>query len=238
MTGTMFAGTRYPLELYFEALRLMLLSRSSLSSNEIADHLEITQRAAFRIQTRIRQEFLREESFTKLSGVLEADETYMDIKIGKETKAGRGANKLKVLGIVERRGRAVTRIVDNVRGETINRFISESISYPKQSVLVTDNFSSYSQVHKIVAHYAMARKEKRFKGSIHTNTIEGFWRHLKKSINGTHHHYSEYNAPLYLAEATYKYNRRYEDKSKVFQDFLTHSLRVGEMKNTRNKIKV
>ena len=230
LSGTMFAGTRYPLELYFEAIRLMLLSRSSLSSNEMAEHLEVTQRAAYRIQTRIRQEFLREESFTQLSGILEADETYMDIKIGKVNKQGRGADKLKVLGIVERRGKAITRIVEDVKAETINRFIRESIRDGADAALVTDNFSSYSQVRKIVVHYVMTRKHKhkRFKDGIHTNTIEGFWRHLKKSIHGTHHHYSEINAPLYLAEATYKYNRRYANKKRVFHDFLSHSLRVGE----------
>lgn len=229
LSGTMFAGTRYPLEDYFEALRLMLISRSSLSSNEMADHLGVTQRAAYRIQSRIRQEFLREESFTKLSGVLEADETYMDIKIGKVAKAGRGADKLKVLGIVERRGKAVVRIVNDVSGATIRRFISESIN-PDSSVLITDNFKSYSRVNEIVPHHVITRKQSKFNGGVHTNTIEGFWLHLKRAFRGIHLHYSEDNAPLYLAEATYKYNRRYKNKYKVFHDFLVHSLRVSEMK--------
>ncbi len=232
LSGTLFAGTGYPLELWFEAIRQMLISRSSLSSNEMAEHLGITQRAAYSIQMRIRQEFLKEEywslEFKKLSGILEADETYLDIKIGKETKQGRGANKLKLLGIVEREGRVATRIVSDVSGRTIRRFIEESIN-PKGSTLITDNFKSYSRVNEIVNHRIMTRKDKGFTNGIHTNTIEGFWRLMKKALKGTHHHYSEDNAPYYLAEYCYKYNHRFYNRDRVFYNFLCHSLTAYEL---------
>ena len=179
LSGTMFQGTSYSLEIWFEAIRLMLLSQSSLSSNDMARHLGLTQRAAYSIQMRIREEFLNGLFFSpmeeKLSGILEADETYLDIKIGKENKQGRGANKLKILGVVERGGRVITRIVSNVRGSTINRFIEDSVN-PEGSKLITDNFKSYSQVRDIVEHRIMTRKDKRFTNGIHTNTIECFWR--------------------------------------------------------------
>ena len=43
-------------------------------------------------------------------------------------------------------------------------------------------------------------------GDVHTNTIEGFWAHLKRAWYGQHHHYSKSYMPLYIAEACWKYN--------------------------------
>lgn len=42
----------------------------------------------------------------------------------------------------------------------------------------------------------------------HTNTIEGFWGLLKRAWYGQHHHYRRQYSPLYVAEATWKYNHR------------------------------
>ena len=228
VSGTLFQWSRYPLEIWFNAINLMLRSKNSLSSNQMADLLDISQRGAYRMQMKIREEFLKEESETRLNGILEADETYLNIKIGKRRKRGRGANKLKILGVVERDGQVVVRVVDDVKGETINNFIEESIK-PEGSLLITDNFKSYSEVHKIVDHEVITRKGKVFTNGIHTNTIEGFWYQLKKSLYGTHNHYSESKASLYLAEICYKYNHRGYSKEKVFYSFLCHSLRAYEL---------
>ncbi|MDE2103117.1 MAG: transposase, partial [Patescibacteria group bacterium] len=50
-------------------------------------------------------------------------------------------------------------------------------------------------------------------GIVHTNTIEGFWAHVKRAWYGQHHHYSARYMPLYIAEACYKYNKRREKDS-------------------------
>ena len=232
LSGTLFQGTQLPLEIWFEAIRQMLISRSSLSSNEMADQLGVSQKVAYSLQMRIRTEFLQEEfwetELKKLSGILEADETYLDVKIGKENKQGRGANKLKVLGVVQRDGRVVTRIVDDVTSKTINEFISWSANL-EESLLITDKWRGYNKVEDIMKHKFVNRKGKRFENGIHTNTIEGFWQLLKKSLKGTHHHYSEFNARYYIAEYCYKYNHRFFEKEKVFYSFLCHSLGSYEL---------
>ena len=45
-------------------------------------------------------------------------------------------------------------------------------------------------------------------GIHHTNSIEGFWSQLKRSINGTHVHVSRKHLPKYLGEFEYRYNMR------------------------------
>ena len=45
-------------------------------------------------------------------------------------------------------------------------------------------------------------------GAVHTQTIEGFWSMLKRSIVGIHHNVSRKYLPLYVAERSFVYNQR------------------------------
>ena len=46
------------------------------------------------------------------------------------------------------------------------------------------------------------------RGIVHTNTAEGYFSQLKRSIDGTHHHVSERHLDRYLAEFDYRYTMR------------------------------
>jgi hypothetical protein len=46
------------------------------------------------------------------------------------------------------------------------------------------------------------------RGAVHTNTIEGFWSMLKRSIIGIHHNVSRKYLPLYVGERAFVYNHR------------------------------
>ena len=45
-------------------------------------------------------------------------------------------------------------------------------------------------------------------GAVHTNTIEGFWSLVKRSVVGTFHKVSHKYLPLYVAEFQFRYNNR------------------------------
>ena len=44
----------------------------------------------------------------------------------------------------------------------------------------------------------------------HTNSIEGFWSLLKRSINGTHVHVSRNHLAKYLVEFEFRWNLRHD----------------------------
>jgi hypothetical protein len=46
------------------------------------------------------------------------------------------------------------------------------------------------------------------RGKAHTNTAEGFFSQLKRSIDGTFHHVSSKHLHRYLSEFDYRYNTR------------------------------
>jgi len=46
------------------------------------------------------------------------------------------------------------------------------------------------------------------RGNITTNTVEGFFSQLKRSIDGTHHHVTRDHLQRYLSEFDYRYSTR------------------------------
>ncbi len=48
------------------------------------------------------------------------------------------------------------------------------------------------------------------RGEFHTNTVEGFFSQLKRSLDGTYHHVSARHLHRYLTEFDFRYNRRKE----------------------------
>ena len=56
-------------------------------------------------------------------------------------------------------------------------------------------------------------------GTIHTNTIEGFWSLVKRGLGGTHHAVSAKYLQGYLNEYAWRYNRR-KDRRAMFEQLL------------------
>lgn len=54
---------------------------------------------------------------------------------------------------------------------------------------------------------------------IHTNSIEGFWSHLKRGINGIYIWASKKHIDKYLLEFSYRYNKRHLDDFARFGNF-------------------
>jgi hypothetical protein len=44
--------------------------------------------------------------------------------------------------------------------------------------------------------------------TVHTNTVEGFFSLVKRSVYGTYHHWGKEHLHRYLAEIEFRYNRR------------------------------
>jgi hypothetical protein len=57
-------------------------------------------------------------------------------------------------------------------------------------------------------------------GDGHTNSIEGVWALIKRQIDGIHHWVSSKHLDRYLAEATWRYNRRGVKDSNRISEFL------------------
>ena len=238
LSNTLFEGTKVALVKWFAAIKLMLDAKKSISSYQLARDLDLNDKTAWYMQTRIRVEMRRQESCGGLlRGIVEVDETFVGGRAkrqpDKELRTKRGVDKMTYLGAIEREGRVVVRIADGVtkpRDSKLKDLIPEFVKgvVDKSDVkLVSDGFTAYNPLGEVMPHYTAKHKESEPLTTdieVHTNTIEGFWTWIKRAWYGTHHRYTRKYAPLYIAEASFKYNNR--EDSAIFQNFIQRSLPI------------
>lgn len=226
--GTVFHGTKIPLQKWFLAICLIGNAKKSLSSHQLARDLELNQKTAWYLMTRVRSEMAKKGG-ALLHGIIEADETYIGGKPRKHgkykdkepAKRGRGTKKTPVIGAVERGGKVVAKVADGLTGRKILEFIRSAVNM-RESELITDEYKAYNLVGQHMKHAIVNHKDGQFvDGDKHTNTIEGFWSLLKRAWYGSHHQYSTAYTPLYVAEGCYKYNYRNDD---IFNKFVNESM--------------
>ncbi len=225
---TVFHGTKIGLQKWFLAISLIMNAKKSLSSYQLSRDLELNQKTAWYIMTRIRAEMAKDR--VVLQGIIEADETYIGGKPRKANKKvdrkpakrGRGTEKTAILGAVERGGKVVARMAKELTGRAILGFIQNVVNM-KDSTLMTDEYRAYLSLGHKMQHYIINHQEQYVEGDVHTNTIEGFWSLLKRAWYGSHHHYQTEYIPLYVAEACYKYN--YRSVNSIFDKFVNESMR-------------
>lgn len=210
--GTPFHRTRTPLRDWFFVMFQFCATRSGVAAKEVERQIGVTYKTAWRMRHQIRAYMGIVDGDAAIGGegtIVECDETYIG---GVHTggKRGRGAEgKAIVLGMLERDGDVMTRVVPNVRRASLTPHIEAHVA--KGGEVHTDELASYNglhlkgYIHKTVNHGA---GEYVGFGGASVNAMEGFWRHLKASINGTHIHVSPQHLAKYLAEFEFRYNLR------------------------------
>lgn len=205
--GTVFEKTRTNLTKWFHAMYLMTSSKNGVSAKEIERHLGVTYKCAWRMAHQLRI-LMGEQSIEKLAGNVQIDEAFLGGY--RRGKNGRGAgNKTIVLGMVEDGGKVVTKVIPTLHSEGIFKEIKEAVA-PGAHV-TTDEFLGYRKLPTLdMTHDVVQHRLKEFvnKAGNHTNTIEGFWSILKRSISGTHVSVSPKHLPKYLNEFEFRYNNR------------------------------
>lgn len=204
--GTIFHKSSTPLTLWFHAVFLFGQSKNGVSAKELERHLGVTYKCAYRIGKQVRS--IMEQQPSLLGGTVEADETYIGGK-GGHNKRGRGAeNKTPVFGMVERKGNVKAKTVANAKAATVMPLIRKNVAIGTN--LMTDEFQSYNKAESAgYKHERVKHSAKEYaRGNVHTNTIEGFWSQLKRSIDGTYHFVSPKYLQTYVDECAFHYNAR------------------------------
>ena len=143
--GTLFEGTRTPLQLWFYAIFLFTTTRHGVSGMELKRQLGVTYKCAYRMGQKIREHMAQVDGEIPLSGIVELDETMIGGK--RPGPRGRGAEgKTFVFGMMERDGDVMTKVVPNVKKRTLQPIIRENVE--EGSTVHTDELRSYSGLGK------------------------------------------------------------------------------------------
>lgn len=111
--------------------------------------------------------------------------------------------------MVQRGGEIVLRIADDRTRKTLHEIVLKQTD-PKAVAIFTDEWPAYAGIgdhdtrHETVNH----SQDEYVHGEVHTNTIEGVWSLLKRSIIGAFHHVSIKHLDAYLDELEWRFSNR------------------------------
>jgi transposase len=206
MAGTIFHKSTTSLKTWFYVIRLMSSTRVGVSAKHIQRETGVTYKTAWRMMRQIRR--LMEENI-QLKGPVEMDESHFGGSDSNKPSHLRGKGKTPVLGIVERRGRVVARVLPDATKASILPVVGEVL--PPRTMIYSDESGSIAQVrwmgqsHKLATvNHSRGYRD----GYAHTNTIDGFWSLVKRGIGGVYFKVGLAYLQSYLNEYAFRYNRR------------------------------
>lgn len=208
LVGTVFTDSHIPLTKWFIAIYLMCESKKSISASQVGRTIGVTYKTAWYLCHRIRAA-MKNTDFKKLGGILEMDETYVGGK--SHGTRGRGASgKTPVVGILQRSGRVVFSVINEVTSEKLEEMLVDAAS-DEVELIITDEFTAYNSIGKLFKHEQINHSKSYVRGVVHTNGVENVWSLLKRSIIGAYHKVSRDYLPMYLAELAFRFNNRKEE---------------------------
>ena len=120
--------------------------------------------------------------------------------------------------------------VKDTKKKTIQPIIEQHVC--EGAKVNTDEWKAYKGLEKKFKHDVVAHGLGIYViGSIHTNTIEGFWRLLKRGIVGIYHQVSPKHLDRYIDEFEYRYNTRKNSEVARFNNMLSLSNKRLTYKN-------
>ncbi len=204
--GTIMQDSKTPLVSWLFVMFLFANSKNGVSAKEVQRQIGVTYKTAWRICHLIRS-LMDEAGEIVLDGVVEMDETLVGGR-KRGGKRGWGADKPCVFGMVERGGKIVTQVVPNRQAVTLYPIITQHTT--EDVIAHTDDFSVYRKLHHEVAEHHVIQHTKGFyvDEDVHTQTIDGHWSIIKRSIRGTHTSVSRKYLQAYLNEFSFRRNHK------------------------------
>ena len=199
------------------AIYLLTTNIKGVSSMRLHRELGITQKSAWHLAHRIRENF---EDSEQMRGPVEVDECYMGGKesnkhASRKLRAGGGTvGKTPVVGAKDRASNRVSAtalpFIDKKLALEFVRYVAK-----KKAIVFTDEAKVYDDL----AHHETVRHSvgEYVRDQVHTNGIESFWSMLKRGHMGTYHKMSPKHLDRYVQEFAGRHNIRDLDTIRQMQ---------------------
>src|SRR5215204_7561894 len=212
--GTIFEDSPIGLDKWFVAMWMIANCKNGVSSYEIHRAIGVTQKTAWFMVHRIRVAMQTGSFEKKMSGQVEADETYIGglarnmhrSEHSRKVTGTGGSGKVAVMGLLERDGKVRAKVIGDATQLTLHAEVRSNVEPGAE--LFTDGWKGYSGLHQEYIHGVIDHAQKYVDGQIHTNGIENFWSLLKRGIKGTYVSVEPFHLFRYLDEQTFRFNER------------------------------
>ena len=218
ISGTIFEATKLPLSRWFLAMHLLTQSKNNVAALELQRHLGVCYKTAWLMKHKLMEVMREREDSRQLEGRVEIDDAYLG---GERTggKVGRGSeNKVPFIAAVQTTPDGQPQFVclrqQPFTMEEVAIFAARSIA--PTATVVSDGLWCFGAVQIVGAEHERVvtgggKDSVRLPQFRAVNTFLG---NLKRSLGGTYHafDFAKY-AHRYLAEAQYRFNRRFNLRS-------------------------
>jgi transposase len=237
LSGTIFHKSSTSLQLWFYAMYLMASTRCGISAKQLERELGVTYKTAWRMFNLIRNKLMADDT-GPLSGDVEVDEASVDGKPRKkqgppikrpetrsEAQKLRERSRATVFAAVERGGRIKATVLPSRRGPKLKEQVIEWVE--PESIIITDEWPAYNGLERHFIDHSRINHSAGYYvvGDTYTNTVEGFFGHLKPAIRGTYRKVSHRWLQGYLNEFVWRRNARYSSTS-MFEALLARAAAV------------
>ena len=141
-------------------------------------------------------------------------------------------DKVPVFGMLQREGFVIAKVVSDTKAGTLIPIINDVVC--PGSTIFSDEWYAYKDLDKnLYDHGVVYHKKGAYViGDRHTNTIEGFWGHLKRTLKGVHHWVSRKHLQRYVDSSAFRYNTKHLSECERFDVLLQnigHRLRYSQL---------
>ena len=227
--GTIFEKTTTPLTYWFQAIYLQTTTRNGVAAKELERQLSICYKTALRMNHQIKLLMANSKCKEPFTGVIQADESFFgglnknrhaDKKVA-ESQGRSCKDKTPVFGMADLKGNISAHVVNDTKGTTLKPLVLKHVD-KDNSIIVTDEWLGYARLKEEFQHVIINHLQGEYvRGAFHTNTIEGFWSQLKRTIKGTHIHVSKLHLQKYIGEVAFRYMERNRQDT-MFETILSH----------------
>jgi transposase-like protein len=216
--GTIMEDSHITLRQWIQAFFAMCSSKKGVSALQLQRNLGLgSYHSAWHLAHRIRWA-MAQNSFSKLSGIVEADETYIGGKPRKGArdkdgnliinKRGRGTRKTPVMALIPRgKGNMIATILDRVTAKNLQAQIYRNVAH--DSTVMTDELPLYNSINRYYKHKTVNHSKGEYsRNGINCNTNESYFALLKRGVHGTFHHVSKTHLQRYCDEFSFRWNNR------------------------------
>jgi len=214
ISGTIFESTKLPLTRWFVAMHLLTQSKNNVSALELKRHLGVCYKTAWLMKHKLMEVMRQREDSRVLDGRVEIDDAYLG---GERTggKSGRGSeNKVPFIAAVQTTpdGHPLYACFAKQPFTTEAVAIWAAKSLATSAHVVSDRLWCFRGVKIIGAdhHPTVTGGGKGSARLVQFKAVNTLLGNLKTSLKGTYHafDFAKY-AHRYLAEAQYRFNRRF-----------------------------
>lgn len=222
VSGTIFQSSNVPLPKWFLAISLCALNKGGISAVRLSKELDVSWITAHSMLWKLRTAMVDRDTMYRLNGHIEVDDALIG---GKQPgKRWRGAlGKTAIIVTVERRAaqkktrwtdaagsRAVGVLSEGGTGDAADAFVDSTIAHGSEQVIRTDAYSSLNVIAKKRTHQKKVTPPEEANSWLPlVHIVIG---NIKIFLNSAFHGVSSKFLHEYLAEFSYRFNRRGKER--------------------------